>query len=91
MYCNDYYILLEEQFVMCHFHYCSLFLISNIATEDMLYTESDLEKSMDKIETIHFHQVCFNLQLYHYIIVTYDIQSSISSSFLFFTLLGKGS
>ena len=23
----------------------------------MLYTESDLEKSMDKIETIHFHQV----------------------------------
>ncbi|KAJ7369825.1 Cleavage and polyadenylation specificity factor subunit 3 [Desmophyllum pertusum] len=30
--------------------------VSNIATEDMLYTESDLEKSMDKIETIHFHQ-----------------------------------
>lgn len=27
----------------------------------MLYTESDLEKSMDKIETIHFHQV---LQVY---------------------------
>ena len=32
-------------------------LFSNIAAEDMLYTESDLEKSMDKIETIHFHQV----------------------------------
>ncbi|XP_031566314.1 cleavage and polyadenylation specificity factor subunit 3-like [Actinia tenebrosa] len=30
--------------------------VSNIAAEDMLYTESDLEKSMDKIETIHFHQ-----------------------------------
>lgn len=25
----------------------------------MLYTESDLEKSMDKIETIHFHQVLY--------------------------------
>lgn len=35
----------------------SFFFCSNIATEDMLYTESDLEKSMDKIETIHFHQV----------------------------------
>ena len=30
---------------------------SNIATEDMLYSESDLENSMDKIETLHFHQV----------------------------------
>ncbi|KXJ20960.1 cleavage and polyadenylation specificity factor subunit 3 [Exaiptasia diaphana] len=30
--------------------------VSNIAVEDMLYSESDLEKSMDKIETIHFHQ-----------------------------------
>ena len=30
---------------------------SNIATEQMLYTEKDLEKSMDKIETINFHQV----------------------------------
>ena len=49
----------------------------------MLYTESDLEKSMDKIETIHFHQVCFNLQLYHYIIVTYDIQSSFLHLFFF--------
>ena len=55
----------------------------------MLYTESDLEKSMDKIETIHFHQVCFNLQLHHYIIVTHDIQSSISSSFLFFCSFRK--
>ena len=27
----------------------------------MLYTEKDLEKSMDKIETVNFHQVsCFN-------------------------------
>lgn len=30
--------------------------VSNIATEAMLYTEDDLEKSMDKIETINFHQ-----------------------------------
>ena len=37
--------------------FSSLFTSSNIAAEDMLYTESDLEKSMDKIETIHFHQV----------------------------------
>lgn len=29
---------------------------SNIATEQMLYTESDLENSMDKIETINFHE-----------------------------------
>jgi len=31
---------------------------SNIATEQMLYTEKDIESSMDKIETINFHQVC---------------------------------
>ncbi len=30
---------------------------SNIATDHMLYTEKDLEKSMDKIETVNFHQV----------------------------------
>ncbi|GAB1611085.1 Hypothetical predicted protein [Argonauta hians] len=30
--------------------------VSNIATEDMLYTEKDIESSMDKIETINFHQ-----------------------------------
>ncbi|XP_029652120.1 cleavage and polyadenylation specificity factor subunit 3 isoform X2 [Octopus sinensis] len=30
--------------------------VSNIATEDMLYTEKDIENSMDKIETINFHQ-----------------------------------
>lgn len=29
---------------------------SNIATEQMLYSESDLEASMDKIETINFHE-----------------------------------
>jgi Cft2 family RNA processing exonuclease len=29
---------------------------SNIATEQMLYTEADLESSMDKIETINFHE-----------------------------------
>lgn len=31
-------------------------IYSNIATEQMLYTESDLEASMDKIETINFHE-----------------------------------
>ncbi|KAF6198483.1 hypothetical protein GE061_008231 [Apolygus lucorum] len=30
--------------------------VSNISTEQMLYTESDLEASMDKIETINFHE-----------------------------------
>ena len=30
--------------------------VSNIATEQMLYTEQDLETSMDKIETINFHE-----------------------------------
>lgn len=31
---------------------------SNIGTDDMLYTDKDIENSMDKIETINFHQVC---------------------------------
>lgn len=30
--------------------------VSNIATEQMLYSEADLEASMDKIETINFHE-----------------------------------
>ncbi|KAL5480128.1 hypothetical protein EMCRGX_G023750 [Ephydatia muelleri] len=30
--------------------------VSNIAADQMLYTEKDLEKSMDKIEAINFHQ-----------------------------------
>lgn len=30
---------------------------SNISADDMLYTETDLEESMDKIETINFHEV----------------------------------
>lgn len=30
--------------------------VSNIAADQMLYTEKDLEKSMDKIETVNFHQ-----------------------------------
>ena len=34
---------------------------SNISTEQMLYTESDIEISMDKIETINFHQVSSRL------------------------------
>lgn len=29
---------------------------SNISTEHMLYTEADLQKSMDRIETINFHE-----------------------------------
>ena len=31
---------------------------SNIGADEMLFSEKDLEKSMDKIETINFHQVC---------------------------------
>lgn len=42
--------------ILICFVFCFLFC-SNIATEDMLYTESDIENSMDKIETINFHQV----------------------------------
>ncbi|XP_026469038.1 cleavage and polyadenylation specificity factor 73 [Ctenocephalides felis] len=30
--------------------------VSNISTEQMLYTEADLEASMDKIETMNFHE-----------------------------------
>ncbi|KAK2149507.1 hypothetical protein LSH36_449g04013 [Paralvinella palmiformis] len=30
--------------------------VSNIATDQMLYSENDIEKSMEKIETINFHQ-----------------------------------
>lgn len=30
--------------------------VSNIGTEQMLYTEADLESSMEKIETINFHE-----------------------------------
>ncbi|XP_064603783.1 cleavage and polyadenylation specificity factor subunit 3-like [Liolophura sinensis] len=30
--------------------------VSNIATEDMLYSDKDIESSMDKIETVNFHQ-----------------------------------
>ena len=30
--------------------------VSNISTEQMLYNENDLEASMDKIETINFHE-----------------------------------
>ena len=30
--------------------------VSNIATEQMLYSERDLETSMEKIETINFHE-----------------------------------
>lgn len=33
------------------------FLHSNISADDMLYTETDLEDSMEKIETINFHEV----------------------------------
>jgi cleavage and polyadenylation specificity factor subunit 3 len=36
--------------------------VSNIATEQMLYSETDIESSMDKIETVNFHQVTFRSQ-----------------------------
>ncbi|XP_075873323.1 cleavage and polyadenylation specificity factor subunit 3 [Nelusetta ayraudi] len=31
--------------------------VSNISADEMLYTETDLEESMEKIETINFHEV----------------------------------
>ena len=37
---------------------------SNIAADQMLYTEKDLEKSMDKIETVNFHQVRTIMNIY---------------------------
>lgn len=30
--------------------------VSNIGADEMLYTETDLENSMSKIDTINFHQ-----------------------------------
>lgn len=33
-----------------------LLQVSNISTEMMLYTEADLERSMEKIEVINFHE-----------------------------------
>lgn len=39
-------------FLLASFKKCS-----NISADDMLYTETDLEESMDKIETINFHEV----------------------------------
>ena len=30
--------------------------VSNISTDQMLYTEADLEAAMDKIQTINFHE-----------------------------------
>lgn len=35
----------------------TLFHCSNISADEMLYAETDLEESMDKIETINFHEV----------------------------------
>ena len=32
------------------------FQVSNISTDQMLYTDSDLEAAMDKIEVINFHE-----------------------------------
>ena len=40
---------------VCHVFY------SNISSDHMLYSEKDLEKSMDKIETVNFHQVSSSL------------------------------
>lgn len=34
-----------------------MFHCSNISADEMLYAETDLEESMDKIETINFHEV----------------------------------
>lgn len=43
-------------FLRSIFYAFSFYIYSNISTEQMLYTESDLESTMDKIETINFHE-----------------------------------
>ena len=42
--------------VLEHLNIFVLIPLSNIATEQMLYTEADLESSMEKIETVNFHE-----------------------------------
>ena len=40
---------------------------SNIAAEHMLYDDKDIEASMDRIETVNFHEVClriYNIYIY---------------------------
>ena len=44
-----------------------IFSVSNMTAEQMLFTEKDLEKSMDKIETIHFHEVSYEYQVRRFI------------------------
>ena len=34
-----------------------------MTAEQMLFTEKDLEKSMDKIENIHFHEVSYEYEV----------------------------
>lgn len=51
----NYFTINSVTFIILHF--LSFFAYSNISADDMLYTETDLEESMDKIETINFHEV----------------------------------
>lgn len=44
-------------YIICFSLSLSVCFCSNISADDMLYTETDLEESMDKIETINFHEV----------------------------------
>ena len=39
-----------------NFYFSFMWQVSNISTDQMLYTEADLEASMEKIEVINFHE-----------------------------------
>lgn len=43
--------------MILHPNKSTLLYCSNISADEMLYAETDLEESMDKIETINFHEV----------------------------------
>ena len=59
------YRWLLSDYIKVRYLYCEIIKLkginkvnvhSNIGADEMLYSEKDLEKSMDKIETINFHQ-----------------------------------
>ena len=47
--------------------------VSNISADQMLYTEKDLEKSMDKIETINCHQVIDRVECVSGLVCNYNV------------------
>lgn len=55
---------MREKDIHCSIH-------SNIGTDNMLYSEEDLEKSMEKIEVIDFHEVMGYWLIYKAIFVAF--------------------